>query len=74
MKTEDLLAEISSLPTEEGAAVADMVLKSLSPTDDTVDSQWRLVAQQRVKQIKSGQIELIPGEEVFKQIQKRFQA
>lgn len=74
MKTKDLVAEINSLPTEERAVVADLVLKSLSPTDDIIDQKWKEVAKRRVQEIRLGQAELIPGDEVFRQVQERFQA
>ena len=72
MKTKDLVAEVTSLPIEERAIVADLILKSLTPTDDAIDQKWTTIAKKRVQEIKTGQAELIPGDDVLKKIQDRF--
>ena len=72
MKTEDLLREIESLPVEERARVADSVLKSLSPPESEIDKKWAEVAKRRLEEIKSGAVKLVPGEDVFEEIWKRF--
>lgn len=73
MKTKDLVAEATSLPVEERAIVADLILKSLTPTDTVIDQKWEKIAKRRVKEIRSGQVKLVPGDEVFRKIQERFQ-
>ncbi len=74
MNTKDLVAEATSLPVEERAIVADLILKSLTAPDAAIDQKWEEVAKRRVREIKSGQVKLIPGDEVFRKIQERFQA
>ena len=72
MKTKDLTAEAISLPVEERAMVADSVLKSLNPPESDIDKKWAAVAKRRLIELRSGQVEAIPGDEVFKKIWKRF--
>ena len=72
MKTKDLFAEAASLPVEERAVLADFILKTLTPTDAGIDQQWRQIARQRVQEIRSGQEELVPADEVFHKIRDRF--
>ena len=72
MKTKDLIAEAISLPVEEGAMVADSLLKSLNPPESDIDKKWAAVAKRRLIELRSGQVEAIPGDEVFKKIWKRF--
>ncbi len=72
MKTEDLFAEAASLPVEERAVLADFILKSLTPTDVEIDQQWRQIVRQRVQQIRSGQVEMVPADEVFRRIRERL--
>ncbi len=72
MKTEDLLREIESLPVEERARVADSVLKSLNPPEAEIDKKWAEVAKRRLKEVWSGTVKPISGEEVFEEIWKRF--
>lgn len=72
MKTKDLIAEAISLPVEERAMVVDSILKSLNPLESDIDKRWAAVAKQRLKELRSGEVEVIPGEEVFKKIWERF--
>jgi len=70
MKTEDLIAEAISLPVEIRAHVVDLLLKSLNPPEKEIDQQWAAVAKGRLREIRSGTIETIPGNEVFAKILK----
>jgi len=72
MKTEDLLREIESLPVEERARVADLVLKSLNPPESEIDKKWAEVGKRRLDEIQSGTVKSISGKEVFEEIWKRF--
>ena len=72
MKTKDLIAEAISLPVEERAMVVDSILKSLNPTESDIDKKWAAVAKQRLQELRSGEVEATPGDEVFQRIWKRF--
>ena len=72
MKTKDLIAEAKALPVEERALIVDSLLKSLNPPESKIDRKWKEVAIRRVQEIRSGNAELIPGDEVFRKIQERF--
>ena len=41
-----------------------------SPTREEINRLWAEEAERRVQQIRNGELELIPGEEVFKEIHK----
>ncbi len=68
MKTKDLIAEVTSLPVEERAIIVDSILKSLNPPESEIDRKWKEVAIRRVQEIRSGNAELIPGDEVFRKM------
>ena len=72
MKIKDLIAEAISLPVEERAMVVDSILKSLNPTESDIDKKWAAVSKQRLKELRSGEVEAIPGDDVFQRIWKRF--
>ena len=72
MKTKDLIAEVISLPVEDRAMVVDSLLKSLNPPELDIDKKWSAVAKRRLAELRSGQVQAIPGDEVFKKIWKRF--
>ncbi len=65
MKTKDLITEVIDLPVEERAMVVDSILKSLNPTQSDIDKKWAAVARRRLKELRSGEVEGIPGNDVF---------
>jgi hypothetical protein len=52
--------------------VVDLMLKSLNPPESDIDKKWAAVAKQRLKELRSGEIEAIPGDEVFKRVWQRL--
>lgn len=72
MKTDDLINEVTSLPVEERVMVADLILRSLNPPDSDIDQKWAIAANRRLAELRSGQVQPIPGDEAFGRIWKRF--
>ena len=72
MKTKDLIAEAIDLPVDERVMVVDSILKNLSPPESGIDKKWVRVARQRLKELRSGEVEAIPGDDVFQKMWKRF--
>ena len=72
MNTQELINEATSLPTEERTAVIESLLRSLNPPESNIDQQWVSVAQRRLTELQSGNVQPISGEHVFKKIWDRF--
>ena len=72
MEIKKLIEEVISLPVEERALIADSILRSLNPVESDIDKKWIEVAKERLKDLKSGKIKSIPGDEVFNKIWQRF--
>lgn len=72
MKTKDLIAEAMDLPVEERALLVDSILKSLNPPESDIDEKWATVARQRLRELRSGEVEAVPGDDLFQRIWKRF--
>jgi putative addiction module component (TIGR02574 family) len=70
----EIIEEVASLPVEERAIVADSILRSLNAPESDIDRKWAQVAQRRLAELRSGQVEPIPGEQVFAKVWKRFKA
>ncbi len=68
MNIKDLIDEAEALPVEERALVVDSLLRSLNPPESRIDEKWASVAQKRLKEIRSGSVEAVPGEDVFARI------
>ncbi|MGB3916272.1 MAG: addiction module protein [Thiothrix litoralis] len=66
--------EAMQLPSDERIALIDMLLKSLNiPTQHDIDALWMAEAEKRVRDIASGAVEMLEGEQVFREIRQRLQ-
>ena len=72
MKTKKLIEEALSLPVEERVLIADTLLKSLNMPDTNIDAKWAEVAKRRLRELRSGKVKPIPGDEVFLEILGRL--
>jgi putative addiction module component (TIGR02574 family) len=60
-----------SLPSDARISLIKKLLISLNlPTNAEIDRLWAAEVEQRVSQIDRGDVELIPGEEVFAKIRR----
>lgn len=71
MKTDELLEETTLLPLKERVFVADAIPGNLHSRPG-IDRKWGEVAKQRLAELYSGEVKVIPGEIVFRQIWERF--
>lgn len=72
MKTKDLITEVIDLPIEERAMIVDSILKSLNPTQADIDKKWAEVAKRRLKELRSGEVKGVPGDDVFQGMWEKF--
>ena len=72
LNTDELMNEAMSLPVELRAQLIDKLLKSLNPAQAEIDELWAVEAEKRVADIEAGQVQPIPGEEVFEKVRKRL--
>ena len=71
--TEKIYEQALDLPTGDRLILIDKLLHSANlPTQLEVDKLWAEEVERRSKEIESGKARLIPGEEVFEKIKKRF--
>ena len=68
---EKLIQEALSLPPDERAVVAERLLSSLEPELSEIDQLWALEAEERLNAYERGEVETIPGEEVYKTVKNR---
>ena len=73
MSAKKIIEDAESLPVEERAFVVDHLLKTLNPTSDEIDQQWIAAARRRLKELQSGAVKAVPGEDVFARLQERFE-
>lgn len=71
-QTLDLIEMAEALPIEEKAILVERVLDSMYPHQKEIDDLWRIEAERRVADVRSGKVKPIPGDEVFAEIEERF--
>ena len=65
--------EALDLPADERIGLVDRILASLNlPTRPDIDKLWADESERRVAQIDRGEVELVPGEEVFAKIRRKY--
>jgi putative addiction module component (TIGR02574 family) len=68
-----VVEEALSLPSDERANLVEKLISSLNlPVQEEIDQLWADEAERRVSQIEKGEIELIPGNEVFAKIRRKY--
>lgn len=72
MNTKELIEKAVLLPVEERALVVDSLLRSLNQPKSEIDKKWSEIAGRRLSEMRSGAVEVVPGEKVFEKIWKRF--
>jgi putative addiction module component (TIGR02574 family) len=61
------------LPSDARIGLVDRILASLNlPTRPAIDKMWAEEAERRVTQIDRVEVQLIPGEEVFAKIRRKY--
>jgi putative addiction module component (TIGR02574 family) len=69
----ELKEKASHLSDPERAELALSLIESLDgPVDPDVEDAWRLEIERRVGQIERGEVQLIPGDEVFARLRRRL--
>ena len=61
------------LPAEARIGLVDRILASLNlPTQPDIDRMWAEEAERRAAEIDRGDVDLVPGEEVFAKIRRKY--
>jgi len=72
MKTNELISMVESLPVDIKTQLVEKILNSLNPSQKEIDALWVKEVERRVKDLRTGKVKPIPGEEVFREIKKKF--
>jgi putative addiction module component (TIGR02574 family) len=71
-KTNDMISMVESLPVDIKTKLVEKILNSLHPSQKEIDALWTKESEKRVKELRAGKVKTVPGEEVFREIKKRF--
>jgi putative addiction module component (TIGR02574 family) len=69
-KTSQILQDALALPVLERAVLVDGLLSSLDRPDTRIDELWAREAEDRLAAYRNGEMEAIPAEEVFAELEQ----
>jgi hypothetical protein len=73
MRVEDITEIALELPSEARALLADRLVESLDPSEDGyIHSLWVAEANNRLDQLRSGEVEGIPGDAAMDRLRKKY--
>ncbi|MFY9622614.1 MAG: addiction module protein [Pyrinomonadaceae bacterium] len=68
-----ILAEVLALPPDERAQLVEKILDSLGAEPDKERlERWAAEAESRLDAIDRGELDVLPGEEVFERLRQRY--
>jgi len=71
--SEKIYEQALNLPINDRLILIDRLLISTNlPAQNDIDQAWVQEVERRCQELDSGKARLIPGEEVFEKIKKRF--
>ena len=70
----EVLEKALALPVQDRGLIIDRLIESLDnePAEEGVEEAWSEEIKRRVDDIKSGRVEMIPGEEVHRRLLARL--
>jgi putative addiction module component (TIGR02574 family) len=71
-ETIDIMERAEMLPIDMKLELVDRLLESISPSQKEIDELWKIEIERRVEEVRSGEVQTIPGEQVFAEIEERF--
>jgi len=73
MRVEQITDMALELPSEARALLADRLVESLDPAEDgLIHELWSNEANRRLKELRSGQVNGISGEEAFANLREKY--
>lgn len=63
---------VDHLPIDMKLELIDHLLESISPSNEEIDDAWMEEVERRIDEVESGEVKLIPLEEVRARLGKRY--
>ena len=52
--------------------MVEKILENLNPSHEDIDGLWAIEAERRVAEMEEGEVETVPGDEVFHKLHDRL--
>jgi len=69
---EKIYDDVLDLPSDERLGLIDKLLESITPVTRSIQDAWVEEAEKRLQEYRAGDVEAIPGEQVFRKIYERL--
>jgi putative addiction module component (TIGR02574 family) len=70
MTLEQIVEETRHWPPEKVGELVDLLTEDLHASEPEIEAAWKSEVDRRIREIQSGQVQGIPGEEVSARIRK----
>ena len=71
--SEKITNEVLSLTSEERLFLVDKIIRSLNlPISSDIDRLWAKESERRLKELQNNQVEELDGEQVFRELRKKY--
>jgi len=67
----ELQESVLTVPTDERAALAELLLASLEPKS-SAQRAWAQLASRRREDVRAGQVSMVPGKQTISRIRAKF--
>ncbi len=71
MSVQELESEVLKLPSHERARLAELLISSLDEEDE-IAAAWADEAERRYEELRSGELEAVPAEDVLQRVRARL--
>jgi hypothetical protein len=71
--TKEILERVEALSNDEKAYIADQILQSIHGIDREIDEQWVKVAEERLTQVREGNVSMKSEEDLFDEIKRKYE-
>ncbi|REL32970.1 hypothetical protein DYD21_14235 [Rhodohalobacter sp. SW132] len=68
MNTKQIISIISNLPFDQQVEIVDQILQTLHQPDPDVEQAWMDEVVSRAREIDSGEVEMIPGDQAMQRL------
>ena len=69
---EKIYDEVLDLPTDQRLGLIDKLLESINPSIKSIQESWVKEAEERLALYRTGKVQAVNGEEVFRRLQDRL--
>ncbi|REL39149.1 hypothetical protein DYD21_04110 [Rhodohalobacter sp. SW132] len=68
MNTKQIISIISNLPFDQQAEIVNQILQKFHQPDQDVEKAWMDEVERRAREVDSGEVEMVPGEQAMQRL------